>query len=206
MPDYELWHSLLHSLIADGFGLVSAGVLDVFRWQWQIGGAHKVEAVLALAQTCDAVKSSLVANAIVLLTRILSAVAPLPLEWLIQHFSLRVTCLYCLIRLVVRAVLALANVLVACLRASETHTVHLLALTFWASAFLTLITLDIWTTALWNQRLRLVRILSCLENLRHLLIHASCLLIILHHRHHLSSWRAWLLWVFWSFSLGKLSI
>ena len=75
-------------------------------------------------------------NAVILLAIILPAVARFPLEWLIQNLSLGFTGLDCLWRVIILAVLALAALWITYLSASKADTIHLLALSFRASALL----------------------------------------------------------------------
>ena len=76
------------------------------------------------------------ADAVVLLARILPAVTSFPLVRFLQHFLLSFPCLLSTLTVIVLAVLTLADILIAGLSTSEAHTVHLLALTFGASTLL----------------------------------------------------------------------
>ena len=75
-------------------------------------------------------------NAVILLAIVLPAVAWFPLERLLEDLSLCFSSLDCLLGVVVLAVFALAGVLVAHLSVSKADTIHLLALSFGASALL----------------------------------------------------------------------
>ena len=75
-------------------------------------------------------------DTIVLLARILPAVASFPLVRFLQHFPLGLPRLLSTLGFIVLAVLALADILITGLSTSEAHTVHLLALALGASTLL----------------------------------------------------------------------
>lgn len=113
-------------------------------------------------------------NAIVLLARILPAVASLPFEWFLEYFPLGFTSFDSGLGVIVLAVLALADTLVTSLSISKADAVHLLALTFGTSTLLSVLSRHGSDTSLGNidRLLFLGRILG-LEYLRYLLVHVD---------------------------------
>ena len=150
-----------------------------------------VEAVLTLTKARNAVHASLMTDAVVLLAIILPTVASLPFEWFLKHFLLSFTCFNCLLWIIILAVLALTDVLIAGLSVSKADAVHLLALSFRTSALLSWFSLSvdpILSYLSWSARRG--RLMWGLENLSHLLVHVYQRLPNLH-GDHIGFLRAW---------------
>ena len=118
------------------FSLINTDLIGILRDLGHLRCTFVVETVLACAKARDAGKTVLVADAVVLLARILPTIASFPFKWLLKYFPLGFACLDSWLLIIILAVFALADVWIALLGASKADAVHLPALTFGASTLL----------------------------------------------------------------------
>ena len=116
------------------------------------------------------------ANTIVLLAVILPAIASLSFIRLLKDFPLGLTKLDCLLSIVIRAVLALADLGIALKSISEADAIHLLALTLRAGALLLFHFNDGWLRNFCRCNFGR-NVLRRLEDLGHLLVHVEIVLV-----------------------------